>query len=82
MSLKGKINKWMGLTTGDRDQEALGEFQEKTGTNPTRAELRREKAAVKAQHHDFGDRTPPQKVAHVDRAPTPRAVHRPKRATG
>lgn len=86
MSLKGKINKIMGVTTGDRDQEARGQFQEKTGTDPSRAEQNREKVAVKAQHHDYGDteahsdRLPPQKVSHVDRAPTPRRVHRPKRA--
>lgn len=83
MSLKGKINKIMGITTGDRDQEARGQFQEKTGDNPSRMELKREKKAVKAQHHDYGEeRVPPQRVAHVDRAPTPRSVHRPKRATG
>jgi hypothetical protein len=80
MSLKGKINKWMGVATGDRDQEARGEFQEETGQDPSQAEQAEAKRAVKAQHHDYGDRTPPQRVAHVDRAPTPRSVHRPRRA--
>lgn len=81
MSLKGKINKLMGVATGDREQEARGQFQEKTGDNPSPTELQREKTAVKAQHHDFGERIPPQEVPHVDRAPTPRKVHRPKRAS-
>ena len=82
MTLKGKINKWMGVTTGDRDQEARGEFQEKAGRDPSKAEQRAEKKAVKAEHLDYGEpRIPPQRVAHVDRAPAPRSVHRPRRAS-
>lgn len=65
--LKGKINQWLGLTTGDRDQEAKGAVQEEAGHDPSRAEQRAAKRAVKTAHHDFGERIPPQDVPHTDR---------------
>ena len=79
--LKGKINRWIGVATGDRDHEARGAFQEAVGHNPSESQQENATHAVKAKHHDYGERIPPQRVSHVDRAPAPRHIHRPHRAT-
>ncbi len=82
MSLKAKLNKWIGVATGDRKQEAVGTVQEQTGGDPkSDREIDHAVKEVKTAHHDYGQRVPAQKVAHVDRAPTPRRVHRPKSST-
>ena len=65
--LKGRISKWLGLATGDRKAEASGNVQERDGHKPSRSEVRAETKRVKAEHHDYGDRVPPQQVPHTDR---------------
>ena len=82
MGLKSKLNKWIGVATGDRKQEAVGTVQERMGREPkSDGEVDRAVKDVKAGHHDYGQRVPAQEVAHVDRAPTPRRIHRPKSPT-
>jgi len=65
--LKGKINKWLGVTTGDRKQEAIGTVQQQEGRNPSEREVDKAVKEVKEEHHDYGERVPPQEVPHTDR---------------
>ncbi len=65
--LKGKIKEAIAVATGDRDQEAEGYVERRTGREPTDREQERAKRIVKAKHHDYGDRTPPQRVPHHER---------------
>ncbi len=64
---KGKINRVVGEVTGDRKQEAIGTVQEREGHDPDTAEVNDATKKVKQDHHDYGDRTPPQEVPHSDR---------------
>lgn len=52
--LKGAINRWMGISTGDREQEARGTVQQRTGHDPSIPEQQRSVHDVKQQHHDYG----------------------------
>jgi len=52
---KGRLNRWLGLTTGDREGEARGVVQERTGHNPDEREQHAATRVVKAQHHDYGE---------------------------
>ena len=65
--LKGKINQWVGVTTGDRGQEAKGVVERTTGREPTSDELAEAERDVKESHHDYGERVPPQEVPHHER---------------
>jgi uncharacterized protein YjbJ (UPF0337 family) len=65
--LKGKINELVGVATGDREQEARGVVQQSTGREPSPKEKDKAKRIVKAKHHDYGDRVPPQAVPHHER---------------
>ena len=53
--VKGAYNHWIGVVTGDREQEAKGLVQERTGHDPSRVELDRVTRLVRRAHHDFGD---------------------------
>jgi uncharacterized protein YjbJ (UPF0337 family) len=68
--LKGRINRWLGVATGDRKQEAIGSEQERTGRKPDTEQVDRAVKQVKAGHHDYGERIPPQRVHHADRNTT------------
>ncbi len=65
--LKGKIKEWVGDATGDRTEEARGAVEKRTGREPDEAELADETERVKESHHDYGERTPAQRVPHADR---------------
>ncbi|MDP1795583.1 MAG: hypothetical protein Q8K63_15710 [Acidimicrobiales bacterium] len=66
--LKGKINQLVGEATGDRGQETQGAVQRAKGREPkSEAEFEEAKKAVKASHHDYGERIPPQDVPHHER---------------
>ena len=53
----GKVLKNVSVATGDREGEARGKFEERTGEEPDPKEEREETVRVKASHHDYGERT-------------------------
>ena len=53
--LKGKVLRNVSIATGDREGEARGQVEEKTGHEPDRDEVREETKKVKASHHDYGE---------------------------
>ena len=53
----GKILRGVHVATGDREGEARAAVEEETGREPTDQEVEEKTKQVKAEHHDYGQRT-------------------------
>ena len=55
--LKGRILRGVHVATGDREGEAKAAVEEETGREPTEREIAAKTTQVKAEHHDYGEKS-------------------------